>query len=331
MGLVDLELQFYDVPLRFVLAEPKIGRELLAFGPNVDNVVAEGSVLENAPEDPDGLPVFEVRGIRQGPSDKEYFGAWVARVAKSNNRSSKPLLVLGKRLHQFFVKFQDQSLFPLLEQAVVATIERSRQEASAEDVHGALRAMDQVFKKIPVKSLQGKFLAQLTTEFPGQSIVDDRLLELGFRRRQGQWLSEEEFRSVEGFVWSEQKWIKASEYEFSRVIKALAHVNLTNLILRSRTTREYKELAKAGNITQGMSRAETARAAGFPDRVRRVQIKKDEIDQWDYVDFRIYLVNGQALTVWTPPAGSEGIAAFKGIGDAVREALEDDGKKRPVR
>ena len=126
MGLVDLELQLYDLPLRFLLSEAKIGRTLLSFNPNSDNVIVEGTVLANQGHEVDGLPVFEIRAIHAGPTDHEHFSAWAARVSASRERSSAPLLTLGERIHQFIVEFQAPELFPLLEKVVSSAVERTR-------------------------------------------------------------------------------------------------------------------------------------------------------------------------------------------------------------
>lgn len=328
MGRVDLELQVHDIPLSFILSDVSLGRSLLSYKPNVDNLVLEGTVRKANAEQGEKLPVFKVEKISAGPTDVEYFRHWIDRTTRDPSASGARLLTLGERIYQFFVTFQNDALYPLLRETVKGSLERSLRESDIRDAKSTLRLVESGIKRVPAPGLLGEILAEVAADYPESPEIRDRLLEVGYRKRNGRWLDKDEFKSQEGFLWDGTRWVKAADHEFALVLSVLGKENLTNLILRSRTTREYKDLAKSGDIARGMTRAEIARAAGFPNRVRRKQIRKVDIDQWDYADFRIYFVDGHSLFLWTPPVEEEGVKALEGLAKKAAQAVEGNDKKR---
>ena len=121
------------------------------------------------------------------------------------------------------------------------------------------------------------------------------LRKLGLRRSGEKWISRAEFKSELGFVRHGKRWVKAKVLEFEELAEELESANLTNLILRARTDRDYRSLAKGGNVEQGMTRREVALAYGYPDRVRRKPSGRFVLDQWDYGSERVYFVNGNVF------------------------------------
>ena len=83
------------------------------------------------------------------------------------------------------------------------------------------------------------------------------------------------------------------------VLKTLQDENITNLILRRRTEKEYKQLSEKGKLETGMSHKEVALTMGFPDRVNRHKFSRQtELDQWDFGDRRIYFFKGELIAQW---------------------------------
>ena len=153
----------------------------------------------------------------------------------------------------------------------------------------------------------GQILVELGWEYPESPEIREQLLQLGYRRRGGEWISYSVFKRREGFVWEGARWVKALDLEHATVTDSIESVNQTNLVLRNRTNRQFGQLAKTGEVVSGMTRNEVVEATGYPERVRRRRVKEVSIDQWQYAERRIYFFGGQVIIVWKPEVVEDGL------------------------
>lgn len=304
MGIVQEELQVFGLPLKFVLAEEGLASEFLRLRPAVDNVRLEG-YLEQGPAGGtrgEERSVFRVLEVSPAPTDVQLYYQRLQTLVKNPATKGEQLLRLGERIFEINRSFPDPRLEAILRDAVASAHTRLLGDIDTTSAEAHLALLDRVYDRVPLEDYFAGRLADLGARFPGHPALRERLIERGYRELEGRWLTEEEFRAQEGFVYAEGEWIKAEAHEFSRVLRALERENLTNLILRHRTTREYEQLARTGKVVSGMLRREVANAIGFADRVRRRKFRSLEIDQWDYGDRRIYLINGEVFLVWDTDA-----------------------------
>ncbi len=295
VGLVEHELELWGVPLTFRLANPSLTRKLLEFQPNIDNVALVGSIQDEVASN--GTRIFEVEQVLPAPGDTELFRRQLKAIFGKPDRESDELFSLAERLYRARELARTDELTALLERAVYEGYRLAARLLEPDDGDGHFELIRQIHERVSDRDLTVALLKRAAQQFPEQKGIARLLRQLGNRFVGGEWLEYSEFKRREGFVKHRNLWVKVADREFFEVMRTLSVENRTNLILRSKTDRAYDQLAEMGVIERGMNRREAARALGFPERVRRRQMQRLTVDQWDYRDQRVYFLNGQVYRI----------------------------------
>ncbi|MBI4583429.1 MAG: hypothetical protein HY717_05335 [Planctomycetes bacterium] len=316
LGLVDQEIHLFGAPYRLILADTSLARQLLHFKTERDNLSLSGFLRPGEAPAAGGEPaVFEVENIETAPGDVELYGERL-KLRLSQPDSSDELIQLAAWIAQIQRRFPDRSLLPLSRQAAAEGYKGAAAELKPDDGDGHFALLQELFKKVADPECFGELLRQLAARFSAHPGIQQKLKELGYRQIGQSWLNYSEFKKGEGFVWHLNRWVKKLDKEMFEVVEALPEEGLTNAILRSRTDKEYANLSRQGEITRGMTPKEVAEAIGFPDRVRRQNVKDLEVTQWDYGDRRIYFLKGELLISWSDDKEDSELP----LADAVRKA-----------
>lgn len=292
-GLVQDEIQLVGVPLRFSLARPELAKQLAKFRTNKDNMAISGNLLPG--DSPDGKDrEFVVEALDAAPADEKLFKDTITEILADPDRKSEEIVRLGRKIHRVYLFERNSALMPLLTKVVFEGFRIGKRRLDPQDADGHLHLIMRIFGLIPDTQTHAELLKYQVGRFPEHDATKNRLVQLGLRNVEGKWLDYADFKTHEGFVRYQDRWIKRSDVELIRVLQVLVNKNLTNLILRSRTDRAYAQLASLGQVEKGMNYEEVSEALGFPDRVRRRRHRSLEVDQWDYGDQRVYFLNGQA-------------------------------------
>jgi hypothetical protein len=301
-GLVGDELQILDRDFRFRLSDPKLVDAFLDLHAEKDNLALHGRFVK-APDDPPEAasgaprPVFEVEAVHPAPGDEDLFTTRLRTLVQSNVKDRDTFLGIGKALHRLEEFGDAEKLGALKTRAVFEAFRLGEEGLDPKDTPARLKLIAEFRQRIPDDSLEVELLKHLDRLDPNHRDVAQRMRGLGFRKVNGQWLDQQQFRAQKGFVLFKDHWVKTNDREFYELIESLSAENLTGLILRSKTDRAYAQLASAGKVDRGMNFEEVAKALGFPDRVRRQQFRQLEVDQWDFGDQRIYFLNDQVYAL----------------------------------
>jgi len=294
MELINQELRLHNFPVRFIITKPNQGQLLLGLKTGKDNLVLlgafKGQVAARSPEE----PVFQVEWIEVAPGDEVIFAGKLEALLASSG-SAKELEDLAMTMAYNMKNFSDPALKPIARQAFSEAFHRYNSSLPAEDADSRLTLIQRYYSALKDKEFALQLLRDQVEQYPKHSPTVKFLSELRCYHIEGEWLSYDDFKKRLGFVLHEGRWVKKNRKEHLSLIEDLKNRNSTNLILRSRTDREYLILARSGLVEKGMNRLELVEALGLPDRVERIGSKDMEVDQWNYGDQRIYLLNGQMI------------------------------------
>ncbi len=299
MGLVQNNLQLFDFPMKLELENPKLARSLAQFVPGTTNLIIEG-YLQVQPNNRGGSEtIIRVSSLTPGPGDLIVFEKRLKELLKEKKNNSASLLRLSEKIYKTYKKFNNPKLLPTLGRSIKRAYVLRQKHEDATTSESQIALLQEIFKRIPQKEFEGHFYADLSKKYPGHPVIRNKLKKLGYRQRQGRWLSIAQFKQEEGFIWNGRTWVKEAGHHFQLVLKTLQDENITNLILRRRTEREYKQLSEKGKLEIGMNHQEVALTMGFPDRVHRHRLSRQtELDQWDFGDRRIYFFKGELIAQW---------------------------------
>ena len=297
MGMVQNSLQLFDFPIKLELENPKLARSLSQIVPGTTNLIIEGYLQERSNNRGGSEKVIRITSLTRGPSDVIVFESRLRQLISKKENTSSSLLRLSEKMFKSYEKFNETKLLPVLSQAIRHAYVQKQKYEDITTSENLISLLENIFNRIPQKSLEGHFYADLSKKFPGHPVIRKKLKDLGYRKRKGRWLSLAQFKQEEGFLWNGRSWVKEAEHHFDSVLRIIQEENITNLILRRRTEKEYKQLAEKGKLEIGMTHKEVALTLGFPDRVKRFKFNRTtELDQWDFSDRRVYLYRGEVLT-----------------------------------
>jgi len=298
--LINRELKLYDVQARFILGPAHLARQLFDFTAQKDNLTLFGSFREprkDEGEAADGLPIFEVEKIKQAPPDLELFGDRLREIAASPARTPERFLELILEISLTLNRGADPTLRPLARQAFNEAYAVAEASLGPEDADGRIAFLRKLHGALGDTGATLELLRVMAKRFPGHTPTLGFLRDLKCTQLGGEWVAYPEFKRKLGFVQRGERWVKPARKEFLDIAQTLLALNQTNLILRHRTDREYKLLARSGKVEKGMTREELSEALGLPDRVEREAREGVEVDQWNYGDRRVYLINGQVAAL----------------------------------
>lgn len=298
--LTNRELRLYDVQAKFLLNSPHLLREILEFKPEKSNLILLGSfqsAVEPGGAGGDGLHSFNVERIEAAPSDVEIFEGRLRGLLEQPRPAVGKLLELGEEIASALRRFGDPGLLPLGRRTYTEAFSRAEAGLGRDDADGRLSLIQKIHRSLADPELTVELLRTQARRHPTHGPTRRLLAELRCVQVRGEWLAYPEFKRRLGFVPHGSQWVKPARKEFLEVIQELRKEEPVNMVLRSRTDREYLLLARSGKVEKGMIREELAEALGLPDRVERRVEEGVEIDQWNYGDRRIYFLNGQVATV----------------------------------
>ena len=304
LELINSDLRLAEVKARFQVNLASAGRTLLELKPQKDNVTLRGFFLrpEDAPKPPgpvregETLPVFRVEKVEPAPGDGPIYEAKLKAVL-SRASTAGELIELAETIAARLHRYGDPALAPLARQAFNEAFLKTDASLPEGDADGRLQVIRHIHEELKDEEFTVRLLrvqARRYRDHPGTIAF---LRELRCFQIEGEWLPYGEFKKKLGFVNCNGKWVKPARKELLVVLDQVRKENSTNTILRIRTDREYSLLARTGKVEKGMTREELAEALGLPDRVERQKAGEIEIDQWNYGDRRVYLLNGQVLAV----------------------------------
>ena len=297
--LVNRELKLIDTEVRFVLGQPQLMRQVLLCKAQKDNLTLFGFFQDPAKDGGsqpiDGLPVFEVEKIILAPGDGELYARKLRDLLESSQASAEALKELALEAASVLKRFGDPDLLPVARRVVTAAFSKGEAALPAKDAEGRLALIRQFHEALGDVALVLDLLRAQARRYPRHAPTAAFLRQLSCHQVGGEWLTHEEFKQKLGFVLHRDRWVKPERKEFLEIVQKVLAENKTNLILRSRTDQEYTFLSQEGKVEKGMTREELAATAGLPDRVLREVDGGQEIDQWNYGDHRIYLLNGQVV------------------------------------
>ncbi len=305
MGLVGDRLQLLGMGQSFVLISSTLEQRLLDFKVSVDNVTVDGYL--DSSRSALGKQVFAVEAIYPAPKDLELYRSRFRELETEPTTGSDRYLRLAEAVHRAVQRSSDAQMAGLAVEIMRRCYVKEMASLQGASLGTKLRMLRRLFRSVPLDSLRGQLLVELERESPGSPEIREQLLELGYRHRDGEWISYSDFKRREGFVWDGARWVKALDLEHAIVADSIESVNQTNLVLRNRTNRQFQELAKTGEVATGMTRNEVVEATGYPERVRRLRLKDASIDQWQYAERRIYFFGGQVIIVWKPEVVEDGL------------------------
>jgi hypothetical protein len=247
-------------------------------------------------EPADSTPVFEVEKLALAPGDAELYERKLRELLDSPRSSAESLKKLALEASSILKRFGDQDLLPVVRKMVIAAFSKAETSLAAQDADGRLSLIRQFHEALGNVELVLELLRAQARRYPLHEPTSGFLRQLHCHRLDGEWFTHEEFKRKLGFIYEGDRWMKPERKEFLEIIKRIRAENQINLILRSRTDREYAVLAQEGKVENGMTREELAAALGLPDRVLRELEDSREIDQWNYGDRRVYLLNGLVVS-----------------------------------
>jgi hypothetical protein len=300
--LINREIRLYGIEARLLLGHPNLGRQLLEFKAQKDNLTLLGRFQDRGGgegEEEGDLPLFEVERIKPAPPDAELYQKKLQDLLQEPGRSPEGLLELLEEIAGALRRFGDPGLPAVAKRAAKEAHALAEALLPGEDAGGRLEVIRRVHAALEDQDLTVELLRAQVKRFPGHAPTLDLLRALKCTQMGGEWLTYPDFKRRLGFVWRRERWVKPARKELLDTVEALQALNHTNLILRHRTDREYKVLARGGKVEKGMSREELTEALGFPDRVERELREGMEVDQWVYGERRVYLLNGQVAAA--PP------------------------------
>ena len=304
------EIKLHGVPLQIRIS-PQQTRELLAFKARKDNLTIDGHFAEVANSGEEAqLPVFEIDALHPAPSDEEIWGERLRAILagapseseapgqeKAPDRGSFPTAI-EEFWHQVVAHvrdFPDPAVQAIARKASIEHFKARTRGMDGQDATGRVAVIRDLFAQSGDRDFAIELLRAEIERSPEHAATQRFLGELGCRPADGRWLAYDEFKRRQGFVLHQAQWVKPERKLLREMATALQKESQPNLILRSKTDREYLILAQAGKVEGGMTREELAQTKGLPDRVIREAWDKSELDLWIYEDVNVVVFNGQVL------------------------------------
>lgn len=277
--LIDRELTLTGCAARLTLGSKDLVRELLQLTANRDNVSVEGVVTASAP-----TVNVRVNKIWLSAPDTQLFARDLQTVLSRPSADWQGGVALLSRMLQSYEGCAD----PAVEQQMAFLFERLPEKAkeppSPEAIDAWTAAVQRLHSVVGNKTLTVSALSALEKVVPGNRQVLDLLEQLKTRKYRGRWVTQEEFKALEGFTEYQDRFVLPREKDLVEAVHWYAKLAATDLILRRRTDPEYRLLAEKGQLEVGMSPEEAVRAIGFADRVERRSFQQKEYTQWIYPD-----------------------------------------------
>ena len=276
---LDSRLRLHGSPVVFLVAEAAHTRLLLGLAPGKDRIIVRGTFT--APGN------VSVSALEQAPRDTEVF----ARRAEAAADDARVLQNLGERARAVAREYHDEEL----EQTALDLLRRAfvlRRQGIAPDDHQAHLA----WARDMIALLQDRAwaLRELTPIMVQKSAWEEAerfLLSLGCVKWRGDWFLHEDFLRAHGMVQINGTWVPREDASFLRARETLGTLIKRQEILRAGTADFYRISAQHGRLLAGMTREEAVTAWGFPDSVRRTTLLGHTVDQWQYGDDAVYLLD----------------------------------------
>lgn len=288
--LQDNEVVLFEFPARFVIPHADLRRDVMVLAGDGENLAFRTTCIR-----PGGSrPVFRVDAVSTAPSTREILEQDMATLEALGPEHAWTLLDLARRIVATDKRFGEDGLDDLAWTACLRALLLRDSLHPPDDAESRLADVRRMHELFPDRKLALQVLAKLETRFPRSDGVRAMLIEIGCRKFRGRWMTQEEFRSLQGYEKHEGEWVSVRERALRETIEALL-ARRTAPILRRRLDREYHVLAGKGQVAVGMKPEEVYRALGFPDRVFRRRAGSREIDQWVYGDRYYFFLDNLLL------------------------------------
>lgn len=289
--LIDDRLYLVDCPIPFVLETPALFRQLVQFTAKKSNLSVRGAIGNKA-----GVLVIITEAICEANGDQELYESELNELSKEHSQESRDKAYeLGWRIVKAKQMQKDESLLPLVVAAFRFALECDAgvETLTTDAMQRRTKRILAVHETLKDDSLARNLLVSLLDHAPDKTPVQDSLAQLNCRRYLGRWVTYREFKTKEGLVEYDGKWITTRDKHFSETMEKFANHDTSNLLLlRRRTEKEYLLTAERGNVEVGMNRQEVCLAFGFPDYVLRSSCQRKEFDQWEYGSKYYYFFDG---------------------------------------
>ena len=300
--LINQELKLHKIDIRFIVKDQALAQQILNLKPGGDNLAVQGVFLESGGtpgETPptDKAPAFQVERIETAPSDVEIYEKRLGELLSGTTADPKALDDLGTDIILSLEVFPDQPLMPIARRTFSEVFLRADAVLAPDDADGRLALIRRIHTALKNTEFILPLLRAQIRRFKDHGPTVAFLGELKCFQVQGEWVDYGTFKRNLGFVPLADHWVKPARREFMAIVDRLVKDkdSPSNLLLRSKTDREYGLLARSGKVEKGMTREELSDAIGLPDRVERSTAGGIEVDQWNYGERRVYLLNGQVV------------------------------------
>ncbi len=310
--LLDDQVRLFESPVDFRVRRPAPRRGILSISADHRNLTFDAICVESAPDstaDPaeptsEHWPVFEVIRVTAAPESRVLFATEIDRLKAQDMVGSDRLFRLAERVMKTAAHFGEPELKRLAGRAIFEAIGLETTGLDSGDVAGRLELADRAHQITADTRLTVKLLADLDERFPRNGQILRKLHSLKSRKFRGEWMTHDDFKTLQGFEKHGSVWISSREKDFLAVIYRLQTSGEQDLLVRSYTAEQYAVFASRGEVVGGMTPQEVVQALGYADRVHDREFAGKTYKQWVYADRYCYFEKNKLRRVTMRKAGT---------------------------